>query len=897
MFSSIWHKSHGVCSSAWRSRRRESRGGGRAQQRTRYRPVFERLEDRTVPTTVTTQIQLIDAIKAANTAGGAQTITLGADITLLETTPNNSHDGPNGLPEITNHDILAIAGGGHTLQRSTSTQDAHFRLFDVGSGATLSLKNMTVKNGLVAGAGVSDTAVQGGAIFVDSGGNLSLNQVNLTDNAVTFTGGTPAGALPASSLARQPILELQGGGIYNAGTATIEASSVTGNSAKFNLATAAGKGDDTEADSAGDGFIGIVFVEGGGIYNSGHLTVTSSSISKNSATSAVINGNPNASLGNGDSDGSNDTGGNVGSGNGNGVIGDFTVEGGGIYNADTTMLMGGSVTGNGASSNVTNGSDNGDSNGDSDSNQADGNFNGNGVLCDTITVAGGGIYSSGSMLTATGTGLSGNFAASTVVNGSSNGDGNDVHTAELCGNDNGNGVDGNILVMGGAIAESAGASATLNQCNVSGNRVSSSISNGSNNGVGDGNSNGGTVRADDNGNGVTGSVEVAGGGIDNEGSFTINSGSVSHNSATSFVTNGNNDGIDCGNDDAGVFADDGDGLAGALSVEGGGVHNAGSTMKITSATLSGNSATSTVTNGNNDGGSDGLSDVGNDTGASAGNGVSEVTGSVLVGGGAIANNGGLTVTKCTLTSNSLNSTIRNGNIDGVGDGQNDVGSFDCGNFCGNGVFGNGIAVEVAGGAIVNFGGSTTVTSCSITGNSASSSVTNGLGNGVSDGNNSTGTDGQDDGNGLNGDLQVMGGGTAKLGGTLTLVSTAPTNNSVSSIPRSGSSNLASDGVVVNGIVSVSGQNTFAPVVHAGESLVNSTAALGLPPTGPAPSMMPDSRQPPSPMQGNQRTLTELPASVYETPGPSAHTAIPAVHTPSHSINPDAFFLDPWDELS
>ena len=56
---------------------------GAAQQRTRYRPFFERLEDRTVPTTVTTQPQLIAAINAANTAGGAQTISLGADITLF----------------------------------------------------------------------------------------------------------------------------------------------------------------------------------------------------------------------------------------------------------------------------------------------------------------------------------------------------------------------------------------------------------------------------------------------------------------------------------------------------------------------------------------------------------------------------------------------------------------------------------------------------------------------------------------------------------------------------------------------------------------------------------------------------------------------------------------------
>ena len=196
-----------------------------------------------------------------------------------ETTPNNSHDGPNGLPEITNHDILTIDGNGHTLQRSTTTaQDAAFRLFDVGSGATLSLQDMTVKNGLEAidfhvaprWALAMSTTVQGGAIFVDGGGKLSLNQVDVTQNAVTQPGELQNGNY-----------FVQGGGIYNAGTANIESSSVTGNSAEFSVATPAGQGDnlgdntnDNDGDSSGNGLNGNVVVEGGGIYNSGNLTVT-----------------------------------------------------------------------------------------------------------------------------------------------------------------------------------------------------------------------------------------------------------------------------------------------------------------------------------------------------------------------------------------------------------------------------------------------------------------------------------------------------------------------------------------------------------------------------------------------------------------------------------------------
>jgi hypothetical protein len=705
---------------------------------------------------------------------------------------------------------------------------------------------------------------------------------------------------------------VQGGGIYNAGTVNIESSSVTSNSAEFNVATPAGQGDNlgdndansNEGDGSGNGLNGNVVVEGGGIYNSGNLTVTSSSISKNSATSTVINGslNPAGGIGNGDSNGDNTSGNFDGSFNGSGVNGNITVEGGGIYNAGATTLMGGSLTGNSATSNVTNGSHNGDNNGDSGNES--GAFNGNGVK-GNITVAGGGIFSP-SRLSATSTGLSGNFAASTVVNGSSNGDGNGDATEGGDGNDNGNGVDGNILVAGGAIAKGDNLGnavlAMLNQCNVSGNSVTSSITNGSGNGQNDGDSDGAGGEAN-NGNGVTGTVVVVGGGIHDDGEVTITAGSVSHNSATSFVTNGNGNGFTCGNsaNNSDILADDGDGLAGNLTVQGGGINNAhAGRTSITSATVSDNTASSSVTNGFEDGNGCGNSNHNNDVGGGAGNGL---TGNLLVGGGAMANNGMLEVNKCTLTANSLKSTISNGNNNGLHDGQLDTGN-DSGNNCGNGVGvdDGGVVVKVAGGAILNTG-STTVTSCSITGNSASSSVTNAAGNGQGDNTGSTGANGLGDGDGVNGNVEVVGGGTANLGapGSLGLVSTTPSNNHVSSSPTSGSGNLTSDGVVVDGTVTVSGPDTFATVVHGalGNALESQTghevASFALPPSGSVPSMMLDSRQPSSPIQGNQRTLMELPASGYEAAGTSAHTAIPALHRPSHSMEVDAFFLDAWDE--
>jgi hypothetical protein len=739
---------------------------------------------------VTTQAALIAAINAANTAGGSNSITLGANITLFETNANNSNDGPNGLPFIKSGDNLTILGNGHTIQRSTTSGNADFRLFDVADGASLNLKHLSLKNGLVSGA--ATPVLQGGAIFVENGGTLNLNQVNVTDNSVTNSGS------PSQTT-------LEGGGIYNAGTANLVASSVTDNSAIFSLTNAPSHGnnqgdnDSGGGNDNGNGAIGNIVVEGGGIYNAGTLAITHSWLSNNSATSTVINGSktPPGNIGNGDSNGDGNSGNDEGNDNGNGVSGNITVEGGGIYNAGKTTLTNAFVVGNWASSIVTNGSHNGDNNGVGNSGDHNGDLNGNGVTGD-VTVAGGGIYNF-SMLTASGMALTGNYASSRVANGSNNGDTNGVNTNNFDGNDNGNGVDGNVIASGGGIANDANGTANISYSNLSGNWVASHITNGNNNGDGDGVSNTGNNEGKNNGNGVVGHVNVSGGGVDNEsgGAMTVTYSIVSNNSATSSVTNGNNNGDNDGNNDG-----DGDGLASDLTVHGGGIRNAGS-LTVSWTLLLGNSATSTISNGNGNGNNVGNNNHESHDGRADGNGV---TGDILVAGGGIANSATLAAANCILAFNSLKSTIANGNNNGDNDGQSDGSNNDCGNNCGNGVGGD---VEVDGGGIGN-SGTATVTSSFIFGNSAASTVTNGTGNGISDGGgspSSTGTDGQGDGNGVNGNVKVIGGGTANFG-TLNLVSTSVTGNSIRSNPASGSGDTTLDGEVVNGTVSVSGSNSF-----------------------------------------------------------------------------------------
>ncbi len=751
-----------------------------------------------MPTTVTTQAQLIAAINAANAAGGAHTITLGANITLYETTANNTHDGPNGLPEITKGDILTINGNGHTIQRSTGpfgVGDAAFRLFDVGSGATLNLNDMTLENGLV--SGTTGTTFQGGAIFVDSGGTLHLNQDTLTRNAVGYT--TQVSVAVSE-------LDLQGGAVYNAGVATLTSCSITSNSATFVLnlpPNGVAAGSDV---GLFDGLVGNVVVEGGGVYNVGSLTQNNGSISNNLASSTVTNGSLTFAgnfaknlFDNGNNDGSGDGSGisSAGNSNGNGVVGNITVEGGGLYNAGGAILISASVSGNSAESTVTNGSFNGDFNGDNDAGSDDGGLNGNGVV-GNITVAGGGIFNAHT-LTATGTRLTGNTAASSVVNGSNNGVGNGVQTFNSDGNTNGDGVVGNILIAGGAIANFD--SATLTQCTVTGNVASSTITNGSDNGVGDGDSNTGQDEGKNNGNGIAGSLEVAGAGIDNESntSMTITSGTVSNNGASSSITNGSNNGNADGNNDG-----EGCGIDESITIHGGGIRNLGA-VTISSVTLTGNLVQSSVFNGDGNGNSNGNNDSRSEEGRENGNGVA---GGVLVAGGAIANGGTgtLTATSCSLSFNAIGSVISNGNNDGQSDGQGDSnGATDCGDFCGNGVgAGGGSLVEVDGGGLGN-AGSATLNSCKVAGNDASSSVTIGVHDGI--GSSDVAGNGQSDGNGIDGQLEAIGGGTANVG-TLVLHSTTPTGNQVTSNVANGSGDITKDGQVVNGTVTVAGQNTF-----------------------------------------------------------------------------------------
>lgn len=186
------------------------------------------------------QAELDAAILAANTNGEADTITITADITLSVSALTNN---------ITSD--ITINGAGHTLSGAGS-----FRVL-YNSGGDLSINNLTISNG--------NTSSNGGGIF--NAGTLTLNNC-------TLSGNTASG---------------NGGGVYTQGgptTFTIINSTFTGNQAGFGgglLSFSSNSNSINNSTFSGN----IATNDGGGLRNNGTLTINDSTFTNNSAT---ING-------------------------------------------------------------------------------------------------------------------------------------------------------------------------------------------------------------------------------------------------------------------------------------------------------------------------------------------------------------------------------------------------------------------------------------------------------------------------------------------------------------------------------------------------------------------------------------------------------------------------------
>lgn len=238
------------------------------------------------------------AVEAANADTGKDTIRIEASgtIGLLSALPTLQYD----------VEILGPGSGALTVSRAAP---AAFRIFHVGSGATVEIADLTIANGL---------SESGGGIF--SQGPLTLRRVVVRDNDAVASGGTEARAAGGGLYAVAPLTVLEStirgneakasggtstlaqfGGLFANGEASIVASTISGNRAEAvsgTTATAEAGGMTLQSGPAtverstisGNSAIAangtnLTTAEGGGLSSFNNLTLSSTTVTANSVTS------------------------------------------------------------------------------------------------------------------------------------------------------------------------------------------------------------------------------------------------------------------------------------------------------------------------------------------------------------------------------------------------------------------------------------------------------------------------------------------------------------------------------------------------------------------------------------------------------------------------------------
>ena len=209
------------------------------------------------------------AIQESNALAGADEIILPPNTYLLTI-----------VSELDITGSLTITGGGAstTIIDGNKSVRPNSRVLVVGSGITVNISGVTIRNGGTGGGG--------GGIF--NVGTLTLSNSTVSGNNADEIGGGIYNANGGTAMLTNITVSgndvgVDGGGIFSGGTLTLTNSTVTGNNAGddaggiFNVTggTMTLTNSTVSGNNAGDG--------GGGIRNSGTLTLTNSTVSGNNA--------------------------------------------------------------------------------------------------------------------------------------------------------------------------------------------------------------------------------------------------------------------------------------------------------------------------------------------------------------------------------------------------------------------------------------------------------------------------------------------------------------------------------------------------------------------------------------------------------------------------------------
>src|SRR6476660_9121604 len=94
---------------------------------------------------------LVAAINAANGAGGGNVVLTPGCTYNLTTSHAIGANGPDGLPIITT--VITLTGNNNVITRSAALLTPAFRIAEVSNTGNLTLKSVTLNNGLALGSG------------------------------------------------------------------------------------------------------------------------------------------------------------------------------------------------------------------------------------------------------------------------------------------------------------------------------------------------------------------------------------------------------------------------------------------------------------------------------------------------------------------------------------------------------------------------------------------------------------------------------------------------------------------------------------------------------------------------------------------------------------------------
>jgi Tol biopolymer transport system component len=177
---------------------------------------------------------LIGALENANANGLPATICLSPNSTYTLSNTYTDFFGPTGLPAITTD--ITIIGNDAVIQRDPNAFD-FFRILGVDSTGTLTLNQLTIRNGLI--------DQNAGAAVVNVGGIVFLDNVNIINNEASNPNESQGGGIfnyfGTLSVTNSHILDNQAaqgaGGVFNwGGAVTINDSCIVNNTAPDSFA-------------------------------------------------------------------------------------------------------------------------------------------------------------------------------------------------------------------------------------------------------------------------------------------------------------------------------------------------------------------------------------------------------------------------------------------------------------------------------------------------------------------------------------------------------------------------------------------------------------------------------------------------------------------------------------